>query len=147
MSFDFYVANVYAPIQRGLTVIPPGFLRWGIWVKKLSIRDWDISGLHTGACESGNGCVLGRAGTLILHPSCSAAARWGLSPSCWVQGANPAQTQGVKRFISCWNPFIAPFLEESGWQWWSEAESPAAGWRHPLSVSACEAELKPSCTA
>lgn len=38
-----------------------------------------------------------------LRLSCSTAARWGLSPSCWVP--NPAQARGVKRF----SKFLAPF--------------------------------------
>lgn len=40
-----------------------------------------------------------------LHLSCSTAARWGLSPSCWVQGPNPARTRRVRWF----SKFLAPF--------------------------------------
>lgn len=60
------------------------------------------------------------------------SSEWGLSRAA---GPNPAQSQGVKRFRSCWHPFFAPSLEKSKWQRWSEAESPARGWRHPLSIS------------
>lgn len=71
MSFDFYVANVYASVQRGLTVIPPQFLRWDTWVEKLSMPDWDISGSHTGAKNSGNGSMLStpKAASELLHSS------------------------------------------------------------------------------
>lgn len=94
----------------------PQFLGWGIWVKKLSIQDWDISGLHTGANNLGSGRVLGCAGTPIAASEPLHSSEVGAVPMPLVQGPNPAQSQGVKRFISCWHAFIAPSLEESGRQ-------------------------------
>lgn len=114
MSFDFYVASAYALVQRGLTVIPPLLLRWDICVEKLSILDWDISGLHTGANNLGSG-------SQNLCLSCSTAARWGLPPSCWVQGPNPAQSWGVKRF----SKFVAPFCCTFSGRIGSDAEQKA----------------------
>lgn len=53
------------------------------------------------------------SGPQKLHLSCSTAARWGLSPSCWVQGPNPAQSWGVKRFSKFLAPFDCTFSKES----------------------------------